>query len=112
MRIVAWNCAGGFHAKAAALAALAPDLAVVAECGDPAALVAKAPGFAPVGAVWAGAAGKKGLAVFAFGRFAARLDESWDERITYALPVRVEGPNCLNLLALWAHHGKRLPRMD
>ena len=32
MRIVAWNCNGGFHRKAAALMALAPDIAVVSAC--------------------------------------------------------------------------------
>jgi exodeoxyribonuclease III len=54
MRLVAWNCNGGFHRKRAALAALAPDVAILSECADLDILGRKAPPFAPTGALWTG----------------------------------------------------------
>jgi exodeoxyribonuclease-3 len=111
VRIVAWNCGGGFHAKAGVLAALAPDIAIVAECAEPAVALAKTTGVRPSGALWAGEPGRKGLAVFAFGSYRIEPGGAADPSITWALPVRVAGPRRFNLLALWANHGKRLPRI-
>src|SRR5580704_663116 len=69
MRLVAWNCNGGFHRKSAALAALAPDVAVLAECADLDILRRKAQHFAPSGALWTGDNPQRGLAVFSFGGY-------------------------------------------
>jgi hypothetical protein len=110
MRIVAWNCGGGFHRKVAALLALAPDLAIIAECADPKIVALKAPDFRPSGALWVGAAGKKGLGVVSFGAARLRRGPRLDPAITYAIAAQVIGPRPLNLLALWATHGKRAYR--
>jgi exodeoxyribonuclease-3 len=70
MRIVAWNCAMALHKKAHALAALAPDIAVIPECGQS--------GLGPMGefgytGVWAGANPHKGLGIFVRKPLRARL---------------------------------------
>jgi len=35
MRLVTWNCQGGFHRKAQAIESLHPDLAIIQECECP-----------------------------------------------------------------------------
>jgi exodeoxyribonuclease-3 len=106
MRIVSWNCGSGFHRKIAALAALAPDVAIVQECADLATLALKAPEFTPTTAIWTGDNPHKGLAVFSFGPYRLMRYAADDASITYALRARVVGPHAFNLLALWSHYGK------
>jgi endonuclease/exonuclease/phosphatase family metal-dependent hydrolase len=104
MRIVAWNCCGGFARKLPALLALDPDLAVVCEVrrADLAALPAEA------AALWAGdpdAAGK-GLAILAFkGWRLARAAEPCVER--WYLPVVARrGGRRLRLVGVWTQPAK------
>jgi len=106
MRLVTWNCGGGFHRKFSALRALAPDVAIVQECADLDTLVRKTPGFAPADALWSGDSPNRGLGVFSFGRYRLERAARDDAAITYALAARVSGPCTFNLLALWAHYGK------
>src|ERR1700730_17995648 len=107
MRLVAWNCRAGFHRKLEVLSALAPDVAVVAECASLDILAHKAPDFAPRSSVWVGNNPQKGLGVFSFGSYRlVREDaEAGNPSITFALPVSVTGPSAFHLLAVWAHHG-------
>jgi exodeoxyribonuclease-3 len=112
MRLVAWNCNAGFHRKAAALAALAPDIAVISECAAPEILAEKAPGFAPSGMLWTGDNRHKGLAVFSFGGYELTTVRRRAVPIAYALAARVSGPQSFNLLALWAHYGKAPRTVD
>jgi hypothetical protein len=106
VRIVGWNCCSGLHRKWPSLMAMAPDVAIVSECADPDTLRAKAPGFQPSDAFWVGRNRNKGLGVFAFGDYRMLAYGRGDPSITYAIPVRVGGPVTVNVLAVWAHHGK------
>ena len=106
MRIVSWNCGSGFHRKIRALSLLAPDIAIVQECSDLATLARKAPEFTPAAALWTGSNPNRGLGVFSFGPYRLARAADDDSAITYALPARVLGPSCFNLLALWSHYGK------
>jgi endonuclease/exonuclease/phosphatase family metal-dependent hydrolase len=106
MRLVSWNCRSGFHKKLESLAALAPDVAIVSECARLEILASKAPRLQTTSALWVGANPQKGLGVFSFGPYhLVRDDGAYDPSITFALPVRVEGPNAWHVLAVWAHHG-------
>lgn len=105
MRIVGWNCCSGFHRKWPSLMTMAPDLAIISECADLDTLRPKAPAFQPSDAIWVGHNRNKGLAVFAFGDYRLQRHGRGDQSITYAIPVRVRGPETINLLAMWAHHG-------
>jgi endonuclease/exonuclease/phosphatase family metal-dependent hydrolase len=107
VRLVAWNCRSGFDRKTGALEGLRPDVAIVAECANLELLFRRTPDtFEPRSAVWVGSSNPhKGLAAFAFGDYRLSRHERYDPRITFAVPLRVEGPMPLNLLAVWAHHG-------
>jgi exodeoxyribonuclease-3 len=107
VRLVAWNCRSGLARKLEALRGLAPDVAIIAECGSLEVLHARAPGLMPTSGLWIGDNPNKGLGVFSFGRHQLVRDEAYDPSIQYALPVRVEGPGptAFHLVAVWAHHG-------
>ena len=106
-RLVAWNCRSAFHRKVDVLMRLNPDIAIVAECANLQLLFRRTPGtFEPASAVWVGSANPhKGLGVFAFGNYRLSRHERYDPRITFAVPLRVDGPMSLHLVAIWAHYG-------
>ena len=107
VRLVAWNCRSAFHRKIDALMRIRPDIAIVAECANLQLLFRRAPAtFDPTSAVWVGSSNpQKGLAIFAFGEYRLTRAERYDPRITFAVPLRVDGPLAMNLLAVWAHYG-------
>jgi exonuclease III len=94
VRIVTWNCCRGkFADKAAFVRALAPDIAIIQECGRPA---EESPSVR-----WVGENPRQGIAVVAA--------EGWSvEPITFAaqlqrwiVPFRVSGPTEFTLVATW-----------
>jgi exonuclease III len=103
MRIVSWNCNMALHEKFDKVAALAPDVAILAECADLQRLQIKSPRIS-TNAVWVGKNPNKGLGVFAFGSYRVRRHESYDDSINWFLPVEVDGPARLNILAVWAKY--------
>jgi exodeoxyribonuclease-3 len=107
VRLVAWNCRSAFHRKIDALMRIRPDIAIVAECANLQLLFQRAPAtFDPSSAIWVGSSNpQKGLAVFAFGEYRLTRAERYDPPITFAVPLHVDGPLPLNLLAVWAHYG-------
>jgi len=94
------------HRKFEAVLRLAPDIAVICECAEPARLKALA-GSLTFGddAVWIGDNRNKGLAVFAFNGYAVRLADPFHSTLRHVAPVRVTGPVACNLLAVWAQNG-------
>ena len=104
MRIVAWNCNMALHRKIERLLALKPDIAVISECAEPARLRARGADWLESEPVWIGTNPHKGLAVFAFNRYAVRLCEHYHPSLRYVAPVHVEGATPFNLLAVWAQN--------
>ncbi len=106
MRIVAWNCGGGFHRKLRFVADLQPDVAIIAECCKPDRLDEL--GFGT--SAWVGRLHYKGLAVFGFGEWSV-AERPLDEHLEWVLPVDVSGPADLLLVAVCAanHRAKSHP---
>jgi exodeoxyribonuclease III len=105
VRLVTWNCCMALHRKVAALLRLRPDIAVICECAEPQRLQALGLldelGGEPV---WIGNNPNKGLAVFAYNGYAARLSEPFYPSLRYIAPIRISGPTECNLLAVWAQN--------
>jgi exodeoxyribonuclease-3 len=105
MRIVAWNCNMALDRKVDVLLGLAPDIAIVCECAEPERLRLRSrSSWMQSEPVWIGRNPHKGLAVFAFNGYAARLAESYQPSLRYIAPVHVSGPTECNLLAVWAQN--------
>jgi exodeoxyribonuclease-3 len=105
MRIVAWNCNMAFDRKIDVLLALRPDIAVVCECAAPDLFKLRcASPRVESDPVWVGRNKHKGLAVFAFNGYAARLAASYHPALRYVAPVHISGPIECNLLAVWAQN--------
>jgi len=105
VRFVSWNCSMALHKKFEALMSLEPDIAVVCECAEPDRLRKKIDAIGiDVDSVWVGANPNKGLAVFAFNGYRLRLATDYDDSLHFVAPVRVDGPQPFNLLAVWAQN--------
>jgi len=91
--------------KFAALLRLRPDVAIVCECAEPRRL-AQGGAFEGLSAdpVWIGSNPNKGLAVFTYNGYAARLREPFYPTLRHIAPVHVSGPAAFNLLAVWAQN--------
>jgi exodeoxyribonuclease-3 len=106
MRIVAWNCNMALERKVEALLDLRPDIAVISECAQPDLLCARSSrDWLPANPIWIGRNPHKGLAVFAFNGYSARLAETYDPHLRYLAPVHVVGPTPCTLLAAWVNSG-------
>jgi hypothetical protein len=101
MRILVWNLNMAAHRKIGLLQQLAPDLAILPECAAPEVIVAKCPEFTFTDAQWVERSRHKGLGVFSFGNVRLARSSSFDPRFEVFLPLRVSGPVCFHLLAVW-----------
>ena len=88
MKVVTWNCRGGFHSKWERLLALKPDIAIVQECAEPDMLRRKAPNFSYRNCDWHGTVPSKGLAIFSFGDWSLARDSTWNVEFHHFLPER------------------------
>ena len=105
MRLVAWNCNMAFHRKVDALLSLKPDIAVVSECAAPGRLRRPAEqDWMENDPVWIGRSEAKGLAIFTFNGYRARLSPDYWPNLRYIAPVHIQGPMRFNLLAVWAQN--------
>jgi len=91
------------HRKKDALLALKPDIAVVCECAQPDILADRATAdWIESDPVWIGDNPNKGLGIFTFNDFSARLHQPFFPTLRHIAPVEISGPVELNLLAAWA----------
>jgi len=91
--------------KVEGLLALRPDIAVVSECAEPERLRLRSQGtWIESDPVWIGRNPHKGLAVFAFNGYKARLADGYYPSLRYVAPVHIDGPRPCNLLAVWAQN--------
>ena len=105
MRLVVWNCNMALHRKKDALLQLKPDVALLCECAEPEKLRLRGDtDWIETEPVWIGENPNKGLAIFAFNGFTAKLDAAYARTLRYVAPVRIAGPMELNLLAVWAQN--------
>jgi hypothetical protein len=94
MRVVSWNCNGGFRKKAPAVLALEPDLLVIQEIteSDAAAVNCRT-------SHWIGPDRGKGMAVFNFTDRPSTIDAAYAGSLPWFMPVDWNG---FAILAAWA----------
>lgn len=105
MRIASWNCRMAFWNKWHYLDAFEPDIMVVPEGASPrrqpAELLERYPH-----ALWVGDRDVQGLLVLATERHPIRLLAEPSTEHRHVLPIAVEGPEPLTLLAVWAQRDR------
>jgi len=108
MRLLAWNCCMGLHAKLPRIAPMRASVLVLPECAGPRAK-ALAPLYATTTHAWAGRSAHKGLGVFARPPYRLTAVEGLRPRGSLALAARVEGPRGLafQLVAIWTQQPRR-----
>ena len=105
MRLVTWNCCRGQYLKKAVfLEALAPDIAVIQECAQPASETDQC--------LWFGHNPRQGIAVFANGPYRIRALPRAAKVPRYAIPVEIIGPTNFLLLAVWSKGGQASPYVE
>jgi exodeoxyribonuclease III len=105
VRLVTWNCCMALHRKCRALMGLRPDIAVICECAEPARLAALGAIMGQSGdPIWTGDNRNKGLGIFTFNGYAARLADPFFPTLRHVVPVHISGPVECNLLAVWAQN--------
>jgi exodeoxyribonuclease III len=94
--------------KFGALLDTEPDVAIVCECAQPERLRARAKSnLLEHDPVWIGRNPNKGLAVFTFNGYTARMFKPYCRTLQYIAPVHISGPVECNLLAVWAQNASR-----
>ncbi|WP_416897272.1 MAG: hypothetical protein ACMVY4_17540 [Minwuia sp.] len=93
------------HRKWPALEALAPDIAIVAECDTRARLRARGVAIQPSRMAWTSGRAFKGLAVIAFPPYRLRVHPLHDPALAHVLPVEVSGAGLrFNVVGVWAQN--------
>jgi hypothetical protein len=101
MRVVTWNCKGGFKRKHPVIASLCPDVLILPEA-ERLENVSQVPGAPTVRSIeWIGSNRNKGLGVVSYGAFSLAVHEHYDPSIEWILPLRVSGPEPFTLIAVW-----------
>jgi endonuclease/exonuclease/phosphatase family metal-dependent hydrolase len=101
VRLVTWNCQGGFRNKSEAIEALRPDIAIIQECEAPDRLRTAGRQWAERSIIWHGENPTKGLAIIAFNGAQLTLDASHDPTLKHLIPVSVTGEPSFRVLAVW-----------
>lgn len=94
LRIATWNmCRGDYVKKRAALAELAPDVAILQEANGTAGLLP--------GDLWHGSNARTGISILTGDKHAVTVDTIDDASIWSIAPLRIRGSHDFNLLAVW-----------
>jgi len=109
MKILTWNCNGGFRNKVEAISSAPADLYIIQECEDPTTVKKSTVEYQQISQnhIWIGDNKNKGLGVFSGdSHLLNRLDWNLDfdqSQLKWFLPFSVD--HRLNLVAVWAHRG-------
>lgn len=98
LKIISWNCNGGFRNKYPSLAPLGADILVIQECEDPSSSTEEYRNWAGR-YLWTGHIKHKGLGVFVRNDHAL-IRHDWDDQgLQSFLPCRIDDQ--LDLVAVW-----------
>jgi len=108
MKLISWNCQGGFRKKADIILAHKPDILLIQEYEHPDKLIFGATTQKPNDKYWYGDNKHKGLCIFSFCDYRFNLLDSFNPEFRYyVLPFRITGPgHHFILFAIWAMDNK------
>lgn len=105
MKLITWNCQGGFRKKADIILAHRPDILVIQECEHPDKLIFSSATQQPNDFLWFGDNQYKGLGVFSYSDYKFQLLDQYNPDLKIILPVSVFGGQLdFTLFAIWANN--------
>ena len=108
MKVITWNCHMGFRKKYPYLLSFNPDLLIIPECEKPERISENF--YHQV--LWCGENDTKGLGVFSFNNLEIEINDIYNEKFKYVLPIKVTIPTSkkiLNLIAIWSQDNLEYP---
>lgn len=101
MRIICWNCRRNFRSKFIRLLEFQPDIVVISECEKIISDIENTNKFNFKNKfIWFGERGR-GVGVIAFSDYILKIHEMFTDKFKYVIPIKVEGKNNFNLIAVW-----------
>jgi len=101
MRLITWNCRGGFAKKHDSVAGLHPDILIVQECRKMSGVTMSFDSKPARSFEWFGNDEKKGVAVLSYGDYSLQVHPSYNPTHQWIIPLIVSGPMSFLLLAVW-----------
>ena len=107
MRIIEWNCQGGFRHKNERILSFNPDIIIVTECENPERLKFGKLTPIPNYYYWYGSNKHKGIAILSYSDYRVELLSQFNPKYRYVLPFKVSnGEHSFTLIAIWAMPNK------
>ena len=111
MKIIEWNCQGGFRGKYAKILALNTDILIVPECENEAKLKFGKLTPAPFDFFWYGENENKGIGIFSYSNYKSELLKEFNPKFRYIIPLKVTSINdSFILFAIWTMNDKENPK--
>lgn len=102
MKIIEWNCQGGFRNKNEQIFSLNPDILIVPECENKEKLKFSTLTPIPNDFLWYGDNSNKGIGIFSYSDYKFELMKEFNPDFKYILPIRVTGrQDSFILFAVW-----------
>jgi exodeoxyribonuclease-3 len=107
MKLITWNCQGGFRKKSDNILYHKPDILIVQECEHPDKLKFDKLTQKPNDYFWHGDNPNKGIGVFSYSDYRFELLPIFNQEFKYILPFNVTGNGqSFMLFAIWAMDNK------
>ena len=107
MRLISWNCQGGFRKKADVILNYQPDILVVQECEHPDKLIFSSATQKPNDLLWFGDNHHKGLGIFSYSTYKFQVPAQYNSELKIVVPVYVSGGQAdFTLFAIWANNAQ------
>jgi exonuclease III len=105
MKLITWNCQGGFRKKADIILMHRPDILVIQECEHPDKLLFSSTTRQPNDFLWFGDNHHKGLGVFSYSNYKFQIINEHNSDLKIILPISVTGGELdFKLFAIWANN--------
>ncbi|RZJ75958.1 MAG: endonuclease/exonuclease/phosphatase family protein [Flavobacterium sp.] len=103
MKIISWNCCMAFRKKMGPILKKKPDLLIIQECEPLDKFDFDSFSKKPTSQHWCGYKdGKKGVAIFSFGKYSFRVHDLYSEDFSIVVPIILsDGSEEYNIIAVW-----------
>lgn len=108
MKIITWNCQGGFRNKFHHILTYPTDILIIQECESPKRINMSI--INPTDYYWYGVSENKGIAIFTFSDYTMDISPLFEPTYQYIIPLKIrKEKSSINLFAIWAMNNHTHP---